>query len=150
MKKYFLPLLFFILTGSAVVAAQTAATVEKTEISGVAEDKLSASLRADIRALEGKVYDERAAAQLAERIQSELPEFVATPTTSPGSQSDRVRLAFAVAHNINAKYIVESVKLEDENHNELKKPKISDALMSDMQKMVGRPVDDAEADAIKD
>jgi hypothetical protein len=32
----------------------------------------------------------------------------------------------------------------------MKKPKISDALMADMQKMIGHPVDDAEADAIRD
>jgi hypothetical protein len=62
---------------------------------------------------------------------------VATPTTSPGTQAESVRLVFAVAHNINAKYLVESVKLEDENHKELVKPKISDGLLADIQKMVG-------------
>jgi outer membrane protein assembly factor BamA len=75
---------------------------------------------------------------------------VATPTASPGTQPDRVRLVFAVAHNINAKYLVEAVKLEDENHKELVKPKVSEDLLADIQKMVGRPVDDAEADSIRD
>jgi hypothetical protein len=108
MKIFTVLLLICCLAGSAVSFAQSAATIEKTEISGVAEDKLSASLRTDIQALVGKSYDEKAAIQLAERIQSELPEFVATPTTSPGNQPDRIRLVFAVAHNINAKYLVES------------------------------------------
>jgi len=150
MKLRILLLVIGILAGCSIAFAQAAATIEKTEISGISEDKLSAGLRADIQALQGKAYDEKVAAQLAERIQSELPEFVATTTTSPGTQAGNLRLVFVVAHNINAKYLVESIKLEDENHNELVKPKISDELLADIQKMVGHPVDDTEADMIRD
>jgi len=110
MKLRILLLVIGILAGCSIAFAQAAATIEKTEISGISEDKLSAGLRADIQALQGKAYDEKVAAQLAERIQSELPEFVATTTTSPGTQAGNLRLVFVVAHNINAKYLVESIK----------------------------------------
>jgi hypothetical protein len=54
-------------------------------------------------------------------------------------------LVFAVAHNINAKYIVESIELKGTD-----KSKLSDGLWADMQKMVGHPVDDAVADQFRE
>ena len=63
--------------------APAASTIEKTEISGISDDKLSAALRADLAKLVGQPYNATNAAQIAERIQSELPEYVATTTTAP-------------------------------------------------------------------
>jgi len=140
-----LALILTLMIFAGTVAAQPPSTVEKTEISGVSEDKLSAALRADIQKLVGQAYDAQAATQIAERIQTELPEYVATSTTASGSQAGRVRLVFSVAHNVNAKYIVEAVEVKN-----IDRTKISDALWADMQKMVGHPVDDAEADRLRE
>lgn len=138
-------LLLSLMVLSVTAFGQTPATIEKTEISGISDDKLSAALRADLSKLVGQPYNASAAAQIAERIQAELPEYVATPTTTPGTQADRVRLIFSVAHNINSKYIVEAVELQG-----IERSKISDDLWAAMQKMVGHPVDDAEADRLRD
>jgi len=127
------------------VFGQAPATIEKTEISGIPEDQLSSALRADLQKLVGQAYDEKAAQQIAERIQTELPEYVATPTTAPGTEASRILLVFVIAHNINARYFVEAVELKD-----IDKSKVSEALWADMQKMVGHPVDDAGADRMRD
>jgi len=102
-------------------------------------------LRADLQKLVGQNYDEKAAAQIAERIHAELPDYVVTSTTAASTQPGRIVLVFAVAHNINAKYIVESVDLKG-----TEKSKLSEALWTDMQKMVGHPVDDASADQLRE
>src|SRR6266853_940479 len=95
-----IPFLLCLLLVHALAFGQQTATIEKTEISGISEDKLSAALRADLQKLAGQAYDAPAAARITERIQSELPEYVATSTTAPGSQAGRVRLVFSVAHNV--------------------------------------------------
>src|SRR5438552_7036527 len=112
MKLRVLILLCTVLATNAAVFGQSPSTIEKTEVSGISEDMLSMGLRGDLQKLVGQAYDEKAAQQIAERIQSELPEYVATPTTAPGTQSNRILLVFVVAHNINAKYVVESVELK--------------------------------------
>ena len=145
MKLQAVALLIGLVATSAFASGQTPTTIEKTEISGVSEDSLSAGLRGDLQKLVGQTYDEKAATQIAERIHTELPDYVVTSTTAPGTQSDRVRLVFAVAHNINAKYIVESVDLKG-----MDKSKLSEGLWTDMQKMVGHPVDDAAADRFRE
>jgi len=138
-------LLCFLLVAGTIAFGQTPAAIEKTEISGISEDSLSAPLRADLQKLVGQNYDEKAAAQIAERIHAELPDYVVTSTTAASTQPGRIVLVFAVAHNINAKYIVESVDLKG-----TEKSKLSEALWTDMQKMVGHPVDDASADQLRE
>jgi outer membrane protein assembly factor BamA len=144
MKIRWTAFLFYVLL-AGIASAQTPATIEKTEISGISENSLSAALRADLQKLIGQNYDEKAATQFAERIHAELPEYVVNSTTAAGTQSGRVVLVFSVAHNVNAKYIVESVELKGSD-----KSKLSEGLWADMQKMVGRPVDDAVADQFRE
>jgi len=134
-----------LLAASAIASGQTPATIEKTEISGIAEDSFSAGLRGDLQKLAGQTYDQKAAGQISERIQTELPEYVVTATTAAGSASDHIVLVFVVAHNINAKYVVESVEIKGTD-----KSKLSGGLWMDMQKMIGHPVDDAMADQFRD
>jgi outer membrane protein assembly factor BamA len=145
MKLRALALLIGLIATSAIASGQTPATIEKTEISGISEDNLSAALRGDLQKLVGQSYDEKAATQIAERIHAELPDYVVTSTTAAGTQTGRVVLVFAVAHNINAKYIVESVDLKG-----TEKSKLSEGLWAEMQKMVGHPVDDAAADQFRE
>jgi outer membrane protein assembly factor BamA len=145
MKRRVIVFLCCLLHGSVILFGQTSATIEKTEISGISEDMLSSGLRGDLQKLTGQSYDEKVASQFAERIQSELPEYVVTPTTSPGEQPERLRLVFVVAHNVNARYIVEAVELKGTD-----KSKLSEPLWTELQNMVGHPVDDAEADRLRD
>src|SRR5262245_11457848 len=94
-------------------------TIERVEVSGISEDRLTAELRGDLHRLEGQRYESQAAEQLAARIQSELPDHVAAAKTMDGTQSGRVRLLFVVAEapddlgsNINQRYPVASVEIE--------------------------------------
>src|SRR5215471_5069191 len=102
----------YILVAGTIASGQTPSTIEKTEISGISEGSLSVALRSDIQKLVGQNYDEKAATQIADRIHTELPEYVVTSTTTAGTQQGRIVLVFSVAHNVNAKYIVESVDLK--------------------------------------
>jgi hypothetical protein len=145
MKLPAIALLIGLAATSVFASGQTASTIEKTEISGISEDSLSVALRGDLQKMVGQVYDEKVATQIADRIHAELPDYVVTSTTAAGTQPGRVVLVFAVAHNINAKYIVESVDLKGTD-----KSKLSEGLWSEMQKMVGHPVDDAVADQFRE
>ena len=138
-------LLCLLLFAGTIASGQTPATIEKTEISGISEGSLSATLRGDLQKLVGQNYDEKAATQLADRIHAELPEYVVTSTTTAGTQPGRIVLLFSVAHNVNAKYIVESVDLKGTD-----KSKLSEGLWAEMQRMVGHPVDDAAADKFRE
>ena len=145
MKLRLLVLLFCLTVAGTIASGQTPATIEKTEISGISEDSLSAGLRGDLQKLVGQTYDQKAAGQIAERIQAELPEYVVTSTTGAGTASDRIVLVFVVAHNVNAKYVVESIEFKGTD-----KSKLSEGLWMDLQKMVGHPVDDAKADQFRE
>jgi len=116
------------------------ATIERVDLSGMDENKLSPELRADIQRLAGQPYNPQAIEALTQDIQVEFPEYVAAATTQPGSQPDRVRLVLLVAkiadndalkNNINSRYIVDAVEFEGD------KARISDALNADLQSMVG-------------
>jgi hypothetical protein len=130
------------------------ATVERVDISGVPETRLSTELRGDIQKLVGQTYNADAARQLADGIQIELPEYVAAVTTQPGSQPDRVRIVLVVAKiadndalktNINSRYIVDAVEIGGTF-----KAKISDSLNTDLQGMVGKNLDNTRADELRD
>lgn len=123
--------------------------VEKVDVTGIAETRFSAELRADIQALAGKPYNADTAKMLAEGIQIELPEYVAAATPQPGTMPDRIRLVFVVAKiadndalktNINARYVVDSVEVIGKF-----KAKISDELNRDLQAMVGKNLDTEQA-----
>jgi hypothetical protein len=115
---------------------------------------LSAELRADIQKLSGQPYRADSVKQVADGIQLELPEYVATASTQTGSQPDRVRLTFlvkkiadddALKNNINSRYIVDSVDVVGKF-----KSKLSQELKADLQKMVGQTLDIATAEKLRE
>jgi len=146
--------LFFLLllaTVSAVMGqTQTAATpngiVERVEIAGIANQRLSADLRDAISKLNGQRYDAASAEQLANRIQSELPGMVAAPRILAGADATHVRVVFVVAQsssapggpdsNVNSQYTVEAVEVKG-----LERSQYSTAIYEEMQKMVGQRLD---------
>jgi len=160
-SAHFLCFVFFVfllapgLRGQTPQAEAAKGIIESVEISGVSEQRLSPTLREYLQKLVGQDYNPQEAADFADRIQRELPEFIAAPRALPGSQADRIRLVFVVARasdqpqvrpNINARYTVESVELEGVPRSE-----VSDPLYDDMQKMVGQPLgDQAEAERLRD
>ena len=97
------------------------AIIERLDLSGLDDAKLSSELRADIQRLVGQTYNAQAIEALTQDIQVELPEFVAAATTQPGSQPDRIRVVLLVAKiadddalkaNINSRYIVDAIQFE--------------------------------------
>src|SRR6185295_6548835 len=121
MKK--LLFLLFAIPTLAAFGQQTAPAispntiVERVEVSGVSDSRLSTELRADIQKLTGQPYNAETAQQLAEGIQIELPEYVASAASQPGTQPGRIRLVFAATKiadndalkaNINSRYIVDA------------------------------------------
>src|SRR5207247_2925508 len=100
MRKLILLLLFAIPNGMAAGQAPQAGDkriVEEVTVEGVPAEQMSAALREDLQKLVGQPYDPQSADQFSNRIQMELPEFVAASRVLPGAQPDRVRLVFAVA-----------------------------------------------------
>jgi hypothetical protein len=158
-KRILLLSVFLMVAGVAAAQDQqppaqaAAGTVEAIEISGIEAGRLSQNLRDEMQSLVGQPYSAENAAQYADRIQMELPEYVAAARTLAGSQAGRLRVVFVVAkiseddalgENINARYPVESVLLEGAERSQL-----TDALWNDMQKMVGQPLNDGEAERIR-
>ena len=145
MKKTFLLLLAAVAQLSAV--AQVPPVIERVDISGIDDSRLSAEVRADIQKLVGQVYSAQAIEALTQDIQVELPEYVAAASTQPGSQPDRVRVVVLVAkisdnaalsNNINERYIVDAIQFEGE------RARISDDLNAQLQSMVGANVNSAQ------
>jgi outer membrane translocation and assembly module TamA len=123
------------------------ATIERVDITGLDENKLSPDLRSDIQKLTGQPYNAQTIEALTQDIQVEFPEYVAAATTQPGTQPDRIRVAILVAkiadndalkNNINSRYIVDAIEFEG------LKLRISDELNAEFQQMVGQNVDSAQ------
>jgi hypothetical protein len=128
-------------------------TIEAVEISGISEDRLSQQLRGELKAFVGQVFDSAVAGQFADRIQAEIADHVAAARTIAGTQPGQLRLIFVVARvspedtlgeNVNEKYPIESVKIQGVTQSE-----ISASLWNEMQRMVGQPLDDKEADRLR-
>jgi len=129
------------------------ATIERVDLSGLDDAKLSSELRADIQRLVGQTYNAQTIEALTQDIQVELPEFIAAATTQPGSQPDRIRVVLLVAKisdddalkaNINSRYIVDAIQLEG------MKVRISDELNAELQMMVGANVNSAQLGSLGD
>ncbi|HET9218190.1 MAG TPA: BamA/TamA family outer membrane protein [Terriglobia bacterium] len=121
--------------------------IERVDISGIDDSRLSAELRAAIQNLVGQVYNAQTIEALTQDIQVELPEYVAGSSTQPGLQPDRVRIVILVAkiadddalrNNINSRYLVDAIRFEGTQLQ------ISDELNAELQKMVGANVDSAQ------
>lgn len=157
MKQTFLPLVLVLFSATAFGQQPTPSVppngvIERVDISGLPEAKLSDGLRADMQKLVGQPYNAEAASVLAEGVQIEQPEYIAAATPRPGSQADRIHLVFVVAKiadnealktNINSRYIVDAVEIEGKF-----KASISDALNGDLQKMVGQNLDSQRVDQL--
>src|SRR5215471_1261984 len=134
--------------------AQTLATVEKVEVSGISEQSLSSGLRDAMQKLVGQPFDSKAAQDIATRIQSEQSDSIAAVKTVPGTQPSRVSLVFVVAKksgdsegpdsNVNSQYTVESVEVKG-----IKRNLYSDALYDDMQKMIGQMLDNKHVEELR-
>ena len=129
------------------------AIIERVDLSGLDETKLSSELRADIQKLIGQTYNAQTIEALTQDIQVEFPEFVAAATTQPGSQPDRIRVVLLVAKiadndalktNINSRYIVDAIEFEG------MKVRISDELNAEFQKMVGENVNSAQLGRLRE
>jgi hypothetical protein len=68
--------------------------VEQVDIAGVADDKLSQTLRDDLHALVGKRLDAGDADRLEERIENELPDYHVWRQIKRGSEVGRIRLVY--------------------------------------------------------
>jgi hypothetical protein len=132
--------------GQAPTSPAPNATVERVEIAGIANQRLSADLRDAISKLNGQRYDAASAEQLANRIQSELPGMVAAPRLLAGTDATHVRVVFVVApsssapggpdSNVNSQYTVEAVEVKG-----LERSQYSTAIFEEMQQMVGQRLD---------
>ena len=132
--------------GQTQTAASSTGIVERAEIAGIANQRLSADLRDAIQKLAGQRYDAVAAEQLANRIQGEVPGMVAAPRILAGADAAHVRVVFVVARsssapagpdsNVNSQYTVEAVEVKG-----LERSQYSTAIYEDMQKMVGQMLD---------
>ena len=147
-------LLLLIGLSCAIAIAQDNTSIEKIELSGIGEDRLSAVLRDDLQKLTGQKFDSRVADEFADRIQGELPEYVVAARTMPGTQQEMLRLIFVAAHisdndalgaNINARYPIDAVEIEGTPRSI-----VSETLYNDMQKMVGQQLNNDEAEKLRE
>ncbi len=155
MKKLTLLLL---LLGAPLAAraqdpARDGAIVESVEIRGIAPNELSRSLVDDINALAGQRLNAAALHALANRIQAERPDVVAAARDSL-KPNGTVHVVFVVARigddsdlstDINTRYVVDEVDIDG-----IDEDRISRALRDELQTLVGRRLDNDEADALAD
>jgi predicted outer membrane protein len=133
--------------------APEGAVIASVDVSGIDRDRLSPGLRQDIDALTGTPLDRAKVGALASRIEGEQPEMVAAYRALSRPTGD-ARVVFMVARisddsslveNINARYIVDRVEISGVPEAEL-----SQALRDELQALVGRRLDNDEAEALQD
>jgi hypothetical protein len=151
-------LLVLVCSSAAAASAQEAnapegATIETAEVSGFPLNQLSPGLRQAIDALVDRPLSQTQLAEIADRIEEERPEVVAAVRTLP-RPNGKAQVIFLVARisdrpdlsiNINTRYPVESVGVDG-----VPDERISQELRDDLQKLVGKPLDDKEADQLAD
>jgi hypothetical protein len=69
-------------------------TVERVEIDGIDEDRISRDLRDDLQALVGRRLDNDEADALADRLKAEQPDYTVGRRVSKGSDEGRLRVVF--------------------------------------------------------
>jgi hypothetical protein len=159
MKYLKFVLLFFLPFSALLAAGQEAAApvnpqgvVESIQISGVPEDDISQAVRGMMQRLVGQKLDQQVANDLLDRIQIELPGFIATTKLDMGTDPDRVKLVFVVERsneepgrrsNVNSRYTVEDVQVEGIDESRLSK-----AIRDDIHKLIGQMLNQALADRI--
>jgi hypothetical protein len=153
-----LALLLALLAAPLAVSGQDAfppagALVDSVELRGIEPDRLSPALLDAINGLAGRPLAAGAADALVRRIEAEHPDVVAAvrETSTP---KGTLHVLFVVARivddaelatNINARYIVEEVAIDGIDND-----RISRGLRDELQTLVGRRLDNDEADALAD
>ena len=126
--------------------------VESAEISGIDPNEISEDVRDAIHKLEGKPFNQNAADELIVRIQAENPAFTVTARLAQGSQSNSVKLLFAVQknaaepgneNNVNSRYTIERVDVEGAAQS-----RVTQTIRDEMQKLVGEKLDQDKANQI--
>ncbi len=131
--------------------AQPGAIIESVELRGIDPDRLSRALVDDIHGLVGQRLTAAVVTALVNRIETEHPDLVAAVRDTVTSKGT-VHVVFLVARivddaelatNINARYVVEDVDIEG-----IDEGRISRGLRDELQALVGRRLDNDEADAL--
>lgn len=154
--RLFLALIVMTLAPLAPAFAQQTDPPDGTRIgvanvSGFELDKLSPGLREQIGKLAGTPLNREALRELASRIEAEQPRHIAAVrvTADPDGSA---RVVFVVARirdaeqqqaNINTKYIVEEVRVRGVSPSAIEKQ-----LHDDMDALVGKPLDQEQAERI--
>jgi len=150
-------LLTLLLLGAPLAASgqqapvQEGAVVDSIELRGISPDQLSRALLDDINGLVGQRFTASAVNALVSRIEAEHPDVVAAAreTTTP---TGSIHVVFVVARivddaelstDINTRYVVDEVEIEGIDDD-----RISRALRDELQTLVGRRLDNDEADAL--
>ncbi len=126
--------------------------VERVDLTGVAESRITRDMRDLMQELVGQRFDQLAADEVGFRLQNELKERISAIRQTPGADSDHIKLIFEFGRppadtehesNVNSRYTVEDVELHG-----IPESAISAQLRSDMQKLVGQRLDEGLADDI--
>jgi hypothetical protein len=120
-------------------------TIASAEVSGIDPDRFSPGLRDAIAALAGTALDRQALKDLAGRIETEQPRYVAAVRVT-GEPDGHARVVFVAARqrdphdaNVNARYTVEDVEIRGVPEDQLPQ-----ALRDDLHALSGKPLDSDE------
>ena len=120
-------------------------------VSGFDLNRLSPGLQEDIGKLAGSALNRQALRDLAARIETERPRYIAAVRVSQAPDGGAL-VVFVVARmldeqreaNINNRYVVEDVEIRGVPERDL-----SQALRDDLHALAGRPLDSDEADRLE-
>jgi len=125
-------------------------TISFARVSGIDFSRLSPGLQEEVSKLAGSSLDRQKLRELAARIETEHPRYVAAVRViaEPGG---RARVVFVVARireaelqaNINARYIVEDVEIRG-----VPESAITPEMRADLQALTGRPLDSELAERL--
>jgi hypothetical protein len=131
--------------------APEGAVVDSVEMSGFSPYSLSPGLQKEMDSLVGTPLRRERLNEIVSRIEGEQPEMVAA-VRSVARPDGKAHVVFLVARisddtglseNINARYVVESVDIEGPASE------VSQQLRDDLQKLVGKRLDNEEADRLR-
>jgi Omp85 superfamily domain len=126
--------------------------ISSAQVTGLDIDRLSPGLREEIRNLAGTPLKQQRLDELAARIETERPRYVAAVRAIMESDG-QARVFFVMGRqsepdredNVNARYIVEQADVTGVPDAEL-----SQALRDDLQALVGKRLDSGEADRLRE
>src|SRR5688572_20800150 len=95
-----------------LLQATAAPTIESVEISGIFEDLISQALRDDMQKLAGTTFDQTLVESIADRIQGELPGYIAASRLIPGAQTGHMKLVFVVVRREERPAALEPLRAE--------------------------------------